>query len=67
MDLTVNALKVLHARYLLKDESGRVVESPREMFGRVARAVAQAEEQYGGSPQQAGFEGVAPEIILDNF
>ena len=49
MDLSENALKVLHARYLLKDESGRVIESPREMFGRVARAVARAEEQYGQS------------------
>ncbi len=51
MDLSENALKVLHARYLLKDESGRVIESPREMFGRVARTIAQAEELYGGSPQ----------------
>jgi len=51
MDLSENALKVLHARYLLKDETGRVIESPREMFGRVARAVAQAEERYGDSPQ----------------
>jgi ribonucleoside-diphosphate reductase alpha chain len=50
MNLTKNALKVLHARYLLKDESGRVIESPREMFGRVARTVAAAEEQYGESP-----------------
>ena len=49
MDLSENSLKVLHARYLLKDESGRVIESPREMFGRVARAVARAEEQYGQS------------------
>jgi ribonucleoside-diphosphate reductase alpha chain len=50
MDLTKNALKVLHARYLLKDESGRVIESPREMFGRVARTVATAEERYGEPP-----------------
>jgi ribonucleoside-diphosphate reductase alpha chain len=49
MDLTENALKVLHARYLLKDESGRVIESPRELFGRVARTVAAVEEQYGES------------------
>jgi ribonucleoside-diphosphate reductase alpha chain len=51
MDLTKNALKVLHARYLLKDEIGRVIESPREMFGRVARTVAAAEERYGEVPQ----------------
>ncbi|HEY6873833.1 MAG TPA: adenosylcobalamin-dependent ribonucleoside-diphosphate reductase [Geobacteraceae bacterium] len=50
MDLSENALKVLQARYLLKDEAGRAIESPREMFGRVARAVAAAEEQYGHPP-----------------
>ncbi|KAF0220508.1 MAG: ribonucleoside-diphosphate reductase alpha [Geobacteraceae bacterium] len=46
MDLSENALKVLRARYLLKDEEGRVIESPREMFGRIARTVAAAEELY---------------------
>jgi ribonucleoside-diphosphate reductase alpha chain len=51
MELSENALKVLQARYLLKDEAGRVIESPKEMFGRVARAVAQAEEQYGEAPR----------------
>jgi len=50
MELSENALKVLQARYLLKDEAGRVIESPREMFGRVARSVAAAEEAYGESP-----------------
>ena len=49
MNLSENALKVLHARYLLKDESGRIIESPGGMFGRVARAVASAEELYDDS------------------
>ena len=48
MELSENALKVLRARYLLKDEEGRVIESPREMFGRIARSVAGAEKIYGG-------------------
>ena len=47
MELSENALKVLRARYLLKDEQGRVIESPREMFGRIARSVAEAEKSYG--------------------
>lgn len=47
MNLTQNALKVLEARYLLKDEKGQVIESPREMFGRIARSVAEAEKRYG--------------------
>ncbi len=44
--LTSNALKVLSRRYLIKDDQGRVVESPEEMFHRVANCVAQAELLY---------------------
>jgi ribonucleoside-diphosphate reductase alpha chain len=50
MELTENALKVLEARYLLKNEEGKVVESPEEMFRRVAHSVALAEEAYGDEP-----------------
>ncbi len=43
MKLSANALKVLEARYLAKDESGWVCETPADMFRRVAKTVAQAE------------------------
>ncbi|HEX3016202.1 MAG TPA: vitamin B12-dependent ribonucleotide reductase [Desulfobacteria bacterium] len=47
--LTPNALKVLERRYL-RQENGKVCETPEDMFYRVARAVAQVEEQlYGKS------------------
>lgn len=46
--LTPNALTVLMKRYLLKDEDGHVIESPEEMFRRVAANVAQADLQYDG-------------------
>jgi ribonucleoside-diphosphate reductase alpha chain len=46
--LTSNALMVLSRRYLKKDDQGRVVESPDEMFRRVANSVAQAELLYNG-------------------
>lgn len=46
MELTDNALKVLNARYLLKDEKGGVIETPEQMFGRVARNIAEAERLY---------------------
>jgi ribonucleoside-diphosphate reductase alpha chain len=48
IDLTDNALKTLHARYLRKDDQGRVIETPGEMFQRVAAAVAAGEEAFGG-------------------
>jgi ribonucleoside-diphosphate reductase alpha chain len=48
MNLSENALRVLETRYLLKDETGRIVETPEEMFKRVAGAVASAEMMHGG-------------------
>ncbi len=47
LDLTENALRVLRARYLLKNEKGEVMESPEGMFHRVASHVARAEGFYG--------------------
>ena len=46
--LTPNALTALKSRYLRKDVEGNVVESPQELFRRVARAVAAAEIVFGG-------------------
>jgi len=50
MNLTDHALKVLRARYLLKDEKRTITETPEELFRRVARHIASAESLYGGSP-----------------
>jgi len=40
LKLSVNTIKVLKARYLLKDEEGNVKESTGELFMRIARHVA---------------------------
>jgi len=44
--LSDNALRVLKKRYLTKDEEGKIVETPQELFRRVARHIASAEHVY---------------------
>jgi len=51
--LTVNALEVLRKRYLLKDVNEQIIETPAEMFTRVARAVAASEKKYREEPKKS--------------
>ena len=46
MGLADNAVKVLERRYLARDEEGNVIETPDEMFRRVAHSIAQADLDY---------------------
>ncbi len=46
IDLTDNARQVLERRYLKKDATGQIIETPEEMFRRVARHIAKAEKNY---------------------
>src|SRR5262249_57704256 len=43
-----NAVKVLRARYLKKNEKGECVETPAELFRRVARTIADVERLHSG-------------------
>jgi len=45
-DLTDNSLVVLKKRYLIKDENGEVIETPTDMFRRVAANIAEADNVY---------------------
>lgn len=44
--LSENALKVLEARYLRKDEKGKLIETPTQLFQRVSQNIAAAEKIY---------------------
>jgi ribonucleoside-diphosphate reductase alpha chain len=59
--LSPNAITVLEKRYLLKDETGAPVESPRDLFWRVAHTVAEADRRYGAG--DAAVTEVAQEFF----
>lgn len=46
------ARTVLKKRYLIKDEHGKVIETPETMFQRVADTIAAVDARYGATPQQ---------------
>jgi ribonucleoside-diphosphate reductase alpha chain len=50
-ELTPNALTVLQKRALLRDEKGEVVETPDQLFRRVARTMASAERSTATSEE----------------
>ncbi|MEN4006297.1 MAG: ribonucleotide reductase N-terminal alpha domain-containing protein [Methanobacteriaceae archaeon] len=46
LKFSLNTMKILQKRYLLKDEEGKVIETPEDMFKRVSNAVAIADNLY---------------------
>ncbi len=58
--LNQNARTVLEKRYLVRDGSGEPVETPEDMFWRVARVIAESDKKYGAS--DAVVQGVAGEF-----
>ncbi|HWE40921.1 MAG TPA: vitamin B12-dependent ribonucleotide reductase [Gemmatimonadaceae bacterium] len=58
--LSQNARTVLAKRYLVKDDKGKPVESPEDLFWRVATVVAEADRRYGAS--EGAVHAVAEEF-----
>lgn len=55
--LSINALTVLEKRYLLRDkETGTIIETPSQMWRRIADNIAEAEARYGGDRKAAADE-----------
>ncbi|NLX13657.1 MAG: vitamin B12-dependent ribonucleotide reductase [Phycisphaerales bacterium] len=52
LNLSENAIKVLKARYLKKNESGQVTEGAETLFRRVARTIAAIELEHNASESQ---------------
>jgi len=63
IELSANALKVLQRRYLKKGENGELLETPEEMFRRVARAIAQAERLYNPAAPVEEWEATFYELM----
>jgi ribonucleoside-diphosphate reductase alpha chain len=64
MTITKNAQTVLEKRYLLKDESGAVIETPAQMFDRVAAEIARVEKPYMSGYELGQLERRYSEAML---
>ncbi len=59
LKLPLNTLEVLRRRYLLKDDQQNIIETPSQLFRRVAAHVARAEKLFKSS--------FAPEAVEEKF
>jgi ribonucleoside-diphosphate reductase alpha chain len=69
--LSDNALKVLQRRYLRRDGSGALAETPDELFRRVGRAIAAAELTWGNrqdaeKQEEAFYHLMSERLFLPN-
>lgn len=56
--LDTNAIKVLQRRYLLQNKKGETVETPSQLFKRVAKSIASVETQYNHTASTASTENI---------
>lgn len=72
ISLSENALKVLEKRYLKRDKEGVCIETPVDMFKRVASSIASAELQYGKTQEyvdkltQEFYEAITQRYFMPN-
>jgi len=64
LKMSLNAIKVMASRYLLRDENRDIIESTAQLFRRVARAIAEPEAAYGGEERVAEYERAFYEMMV---
>ncbi|MFH1521085.1 MAG: ribonucleotide reductase N-terminal alpha domain-containing protein, partial [Candidatus Micrarchaeota archaeon] len=67
LKLPLNSIQVLERRYLLKDETGKTIETPSQLFRRVAKHLASNELNYGADEITAKRYEDAFYQIMTNF
>ncbi len=63
--LSENSLQVLERRYLIKNEKGKPVEKPNEMFRRIAKNIAEADALYKKDADLKAVENEFYEVITN--
>lgn len=72
LDLSQNAIKVLEKRYLKRDKEGNPIETPQDMFYRVASAIAAGDRQFGSDEKtienltQSFYEFITNRYFMPN-
>jgi ribonucleoside-diphosphate reductase alpha chain len=64
LKLSENARRVLDARYLRRDAQRRIIETPEQLFARVAKAIAHAELMLGNARQAAHWEEAFHKMLM---
>lgn len=65
MRLSENAVVILKQRYLAKDEDGNIIETPEEMFRRVASNIAEADLKYDPGADTGKREDEFYQVMAD--
>ena len=66
LKLPLNSLQVLEKRYLLRDATGKIIETPSQLFRRVAHFIASNEKAYGADDKTSRqYEDAFYQIMTD--
>lgn len=67
LPFSMNALQVVAKRYLVRNREGEIIESPEDMFYRVATTLANVEKSYGKNDEEIAHFRQQFYDILSNF